>query len=72
MKNNNIGRKIYLLRTSKRMDRATLSNLIDISERTIRRWETGKSKIRESNLLKICDVFNKNIIYFKDEDDTNE
>ena len=71
MKNQNksIGEKIYLLRTGKNYDRATLADLLKVSERTIRRWERDKSKVRESNLLKLCLLFEVSIDYFKERNE---
>lgn len=66
-KNKIIGDKIYFLRISKRYDRMTFADLLKVSERTIRRWENGKCKVRESNLLKLCLIFNISISYFKEE-----
>lgn len=45
----------------------TFADLLKVSERTIRRWENGKCKVRESNLLKLCLIFNISISYFKEE-----
>ena len=67
-----IGDKIYRLRISRNYDRMTFAELLKVSERTIRRWETGKSKVRESNILKICLLFNISIAYFIKKEKGND
>ena len=67
-----IGDKIYRLRISRNYDRMTFAELLKVSERTIRRWETGKSKGRESNILKICLLFDISIAYFIKKEKGND
>ena len=50
----------------------TFAELLKVSERTIRRWETGKSKVRESNILKICLLFDISIAYFIKKEKGND
>lgn len=67
-----IGDKIYRLRISRNYDRMTFAELLKVSERTIRRWEMGKSKVRESNILKICLLFDISIAYFIKKEKGND
>lgn len=51
-----LGKILKKVRTYKRITREELSELIEVDENTIYRWETGTRKPTLANLSKCCEV----------------
>lgn len=48
-----------------------LAEKVGVSRQTVYKWESGKSKPSTSNILKICEVFNKPVSYFIKGEENN-
>lgn len=63
-----LNQKILKLRLENNLTKVEFAEALGISERTVRRWEKGNSKIYESNLIKICAYFGIPMSYFEEEE----
>lgn len=54
---NNIGEKLYTLRSEKNMSQETLAELVDVSRQAVSKWETGRSVPELDKLFRLCDIF---------------
>lgn len=57
MKDYRLGNKIYELRKSKNLTQEDLALLLDISDKSVSKWENGSSKPTISNLKKLSNIF---------------
>jgi transcriptional regulator with XRE-family HTH domain len=68
VKNMNTGTKIRKLRENKRMSQDELASQLGISQTTLHNIETDKSrKIDSALIFKMCDIFDKDPLYFADD-----
>lgn len=49
-----------------------LAEKVGVSRQTVYKWESGKSKPSTSNILKICEIFNKPVSYFIKGEQNNQ
>ena len=57
MRDYNLGNKIYELRKKKNLTQEDLAILLDISDKSVSKWENGSSKPTISNLKKLSNIF---------------
>ena len=57
MKNYSLGNKIYELRKNKNLTQEDLAILLDISDKSVSKWENGSSKPSLDNLKKLSNIF---------------
>ena len=66
--NKKVGTKIRDLRIKNRYSKIDFANLMGVSLRTVYRWEEGVCKIRETNIIRICEVLGVSIRFFSNDD----
>lgn len=66
-----LGKKIKYLRMKNKYSKRTLADLMEVSIRTIDRWESGKFGISENNILRACEIFEVSINFFFSGTDMN-
>jgi len=69
MKKKKYNLKLKVLRLEHNLKQADMAKLLKISETTYNRKENGITEFTESEIKKICEIFNKKPeeIFFKDE-----
>ena len=59
----NFSDKLKELRTQNKMTQPALGKALGVSERTIRKYETGEMQPSTDNLLKMASIFNVSVDY---------
>ena len=67
-----IGHRILLLRTYKKLSQAELASMIGCTQRMISVWETGAKQPRLEQLVKMCRLFSIGLGFFDPDVDVAE
>lgn len=61
-----VGQKLKELRTSNKLTQSELAERIGTSQRSISQWELGGRDIKTSILIKVSELFDVSMDYFKE------
>ena len=61
-----VGQKLKELRTSNKLTQLELAERIGTSQRSISQWELGGRDIKTSILIKVSELFDVSMDYFKE------